>query len=176
VEFLKNFIKIIKNSINQKILKPYYRFKVKKNAKVFGEGLKVNNKSFVTNKTELGNNVNFNGMEISGNGRVTIGDNFHSGKECLMITEIHNYDKGNAIPYDNTYILKDIVIEDNVWLGTRVIILGGVTIGEGAIIQAGSVVVSDVPKYSIFGGHPAKLIKYRDINHYNKLKNEKKFH
>jgi len=93
-----------------------------------------------------------------------------------MITHIHNYDNGKAIPYDDTYIYKDITIEDNVWLGDRVIILGGVKIGEGAIIQAGSVVVSDVPKYAIAGGHPAKVFKYRDIEHYEKLKTEKRFH
>lgn len=73
-------------------------------------------------------------MEINGGGKVTIGDNFHSGPGCMMITQNHNYDKGTKIPYDSTYILKDISIGDNVWLGSRVIILGGVKIGEGAII------------------------------------------
>src|SRR5690606_19187142 len=48
-------------------------------------------------------------------------------------------------PYDDTYLVRDIVIEDNVWLGSRVIVLGGVRIGEGAIVQAGAVVVKDVP-------------------------------
>lgn len=93
-----------------------------------------------------------------------------------MISQIHKYDDGNAIPYDSSeYIAKDIVIEDNVWLGDRVMILGGVTIGEGAIIQAGSVVVSNIPKYSIAGGHPAKVFKQRNIEHYEKLKQERKF-
>lgn len=109
-------------------------------------------------------------------GRVTIGNNFHSGPECLMITQIHNYDGGRAIPYDNTYLYKDVDIEDNVWLGSRVIVLGGVRIGEGAIIQAGSVVVSDIPKYAIAGGHPAKVFNYRDIDHYEQLKSQNKFH
>ena len=93
----------------------------------------------------------------------------------MLITSIHNYDNGNAIPYDNTFIRKKIVIEDNVWLGARVIILGGVTIGEGAIIQTGSVVVKDIPKFAIAGGHPAVVFKYRNIEHYKKLKKEKKF-
>ena len=53
--------------------------------------------------------------------------------------------------------------------------LAGVTIGEGAIIQAGSVVVSNIPDYAIAGGHPAKVFKYRDIEHYTKLKSEGKF-
>jgi acetyltransferase-like isoleucine patch superfamily enzyme len=93
-----------------------------------------------------------------------------------MITQIHNYDYGDKIPYDDTYINKDVLIKDNVWLGSRVVILGGVTIGEGAIIQAGSVVVSDIPDYAIAGGHPAKVFKYRDKEHYNKLKRAEKFH
>ena len=58
----------------------------------------------------------------------------------------------------------------------RVIVLGGVTIGEGAIIQAGSVVVNDIPKYAIAGGHPAKVFAARDIAHYEELKALGKFH
>ena len=139
-------------------------------AKQVGAGLRVNGKSCVTKNTVLGNNVNFNGMEIGGGGHVRIGNNFHSGPGCLMITQNHDYDHGNAIPYGSKYIYKDIFIEDNVWLGDRVIILGGVTIGEGAIIQAGSVVVSDIPKYGIAGGHPARVFKYRDKEHYEKLR------
>lgn len=147
-----------------------------KTVKAYGDGLKINGITKLTSNTTLGNNVNFNGMIISGGGNVFIGNNFHSGVECLMICQIHNYDKGAKIPYDSTYILQDIAIQDNVWLGSRVIVLGGVTIGEGAIIQAGSVVVSDIPKYAIAGGHPAKVFKYRDIEHYEKLKEEGKFH
>jgi hypothetical protein len=51
-------------------------------------------------------------MTIVGRGKVVIGNNFHSGPECLMIAQIYNYDHGNAVPYDNTYIPKDIIIED----------------------------------------------------------------
>lgn len=153
----------------------YFTRKVVAAAAATGKDLRVNGQSRVTPTTYLGNNVNFNGMEISGFGKVTIGDNFHSGTECMMITSIHNYDSGEAIPYDNTFISRDIVIEDNVWLGSRVIVLGGVRIGEGAIIQAGSVVVSDIPRYAIAGGHPAKVFKTRNIEHYDSLKREKRF-
>ena len=156
--------------------KKLYLHRCKRVVKSYGDGFKVNGESYVTPKTTLGNNVNFNGMKIQGSGNVTIGNNFHSGIECMIITSIHNYDNGNAIPYDDTIISKDVIIEDNVWLGNRVIILPGVTIGEGAIIQAGSVVVKDVEKYGIAGGHPAKTFKYRDVEHYEKLKKEKKFH
>ena len=136
----------------QNLKRKIYSFKVRRIAKSCGDNLKVNGSSYVTSKTSLGNNINFNGMKIQGSGNITIKDNFHSGIECMIISSIHNYDFGNAIPYDDTIISKDVVIEENVWLGNRVIILPGVTIGEGAIIQAGSVVVKDIPKYAIAGG------------------------
>ncbi len=166
---MKNFIR--------NLIRKFYKRKVLNNLKEYKEPLKVNSYSFVNQHTFLGKNVNFNGMKIKGNGKVTIGDNFHSGQECLMITSYHKFDGGDAIPYDSKKdIDKDIFIEDNVWLGDRVIVLGGVKIGEGAIIQAGSVVVKDIPKYTIAGGHPAKVFKHRDIEHYEKLKKEGKFH
>ena len=52
----------------------------------------------------------------------------------------------------------------------------GTVIMQGAIIQAGSVVCTDIPDCAIAGGHPAKAFKYRDKEHYYKLKDEKKFH
>ncbi len=55
----------------------------------------------------------------------------------------------------------DIVISDDVWIGFGSIILSGVTIGQGAVVAAGSVVTKDVPPYAIVGGTPAKVIKYR---------------
>ncbi len=171
---LKLLKKTVKKSLD-KIRHTHWRKKVMRHAGTCKSPPRVKGKSRVTPNTHLGHNVNFNGMEIVGAGTVTIGDNFHSGIQCRMITQNHNYDSGDAIPYGSTYVYKDIVIEDNVWLGDRVIILGGVTIGEGAIIQAGSVVVKDIPKYAIAGGHPAQVFKERDIEHYERLKKEGKF-
>ena len=159
----------------RKISKLFYTYKIKHKAGSYEEPLHVNGASTATKSTFLGKNVNFNGMEIGGCGTVNIGDNFHSGKACSMITQNHNYE-GTKIPYDSSYICKDITIEDNVWLGNRVIVLGGVTIGEGAIIQAGSVVVKSIPKYAIAGGSPAEVFSQRDVEHYLKLKEEQRFH
>ena len=171
---LKLLKKLLK--LNSKFKQYIYTKIVKLQCKTYGSDLTVNGKSRVTKNTIIRNNVNLNGMTIKENAQVDIGNNFHSGEMCLMITDIHNYDTGKAIPYDSSYIKKDIIIEDNVWLGDRVIVLGGVTVGEGSIIQAGSVLVKSIPKYAIAGGHPAKVFKYRDIEHYEQLKKEKRFH
>lgn len=56
---------------------------------------------------------------------------------------------------------KDVVVEEDVWIGARVTLLAGVTVGRGAIVAAGAVVSSDVKPYSIVGGVPAKFIKYK---------------
>lgn len=148
--------------------------KVKRQVGAYGERLIVNYPTFLTNNTFLGNYCNFNGLRVIGGGKVIIGDYFHSGSECVILNQNHNYE-GEMIPYDNTYICKDVEIGDFVWLGQRVFILGGVKIGEGAIIQACSVVCSDIPDYAIAGGAPAKVFKYRDIEHFKKLKEEGKF-
>ena len=55
----------------------------------------------------------------------------------------------------------DIVVGDDVWIGQNSVVLSGITIGQGAVVSAGSVVTKDVPPYAIVGGVPAKLIKYR---------------
>ncbi|MDD3412691.1 MAG: acyltransferase [Lachnospiraceae bacterium] len=159
----------------RKLKQKFYTWRVKRACAYYGADLKVNHRCQVTNQTFLRDNVNFNGMYIAGQGKVEIGNNFHSGIECMILTQNHNYDKGNKIPYDDTVICKDIKIKDQVWLGNRVLILGGVTIGEGAIIQAGSVVSSNIPDYAIAGGNPARVFKMRDIEHYNRLKSEEKF-
>ena len=56
---------------------------------------------------------------------------------------------------------KKVVIGNDVWIGCRSVIMGGVTIGDGAIIAAGAIVTHDVPPYAIVGGAPARIIKFR---------------
>lgn len=154
----------------------YFTFVVRHQVGAFGKPLFVGGRTILTKYTFLGKNTNFNGLVVIGTGRLTIGDNFHSGQECMIITAIHDYDGGDAIPYGESVIEKSVWIEDNVWLGARVTILPGVRVGEGAIVQAGAVVVSDIPRYSIAGGNPAQVFKYRDQEHYERLKSAGKFH
>ena len=56
---------------------------------------------------------------------------------------------------------EEVHIGNDVWIGTRILIMGGVKIGNGAVVAAGAVVTKDVPPYSIVGGVPARIIKYR---------------
>ena len=152
-----------------------FTFFAKRKLASYGIGLRVNNPCVFSGEVTVGNHCNFNGMQILGGGKVVIGDYFHSGIECMIITQNHNYE-GTKIPYDNTYIKKTIHIGECVWFGNRVTVTGNINIGEGAIIAAGSVVCKDVPPLAIVGGNPARVIKYRDKDHYYKLKELRAFH
>jgi len=166
MKFLKKIIFTIKRYL--------FTTLVKITVREYGKNLRVNRFSKVSKKTTLGTNVNFNGISIQGCGEVNIGDNFHSGEGCVILTQNHHYE-GEMIPYDNTYICKKTVIEDNVWFGLKVIILPGIHIAEGAIVQAGAVVTKNVSACAIVGGNPAIEFKQRDKEHYYRLKEEGKF-
>lgn len=88
----------------------------------------------------------------------------------------HDFYHGDAIPYGSQFSKKRVVIGDNVWIGSDVTISGNINIGDGAVVAIGSVVVKNVPRCAVVGGNPAKVIKYRDLAHYDSLVNEGKFH
>lgn len=125
----------------------------------------------------IGDYSSFNpGVLFIGSGEIIIGSYIHTGQNLTIITSNHEYDQGNEIPYSSGRTIdKKVIINDFVWIGHNVTILQGDTIGEGAIVGAGSIVTKDVPDYGIVGGIPAKLLKYRDIEHFKKLKARKKF-
>ncbi len=178
IQLLGEFrIWVVEKGISNKLRRQRFFTKiVKKQVGKFGADFKVNGMCRLNKSVIIKNNVNLNGMNVQGNGQVIIGNNFHSGKEILLITQNHNWKNAEKIPYDDEYILTNITIEDNVWLGSRVTILGNTTIGEGSIIQAGSVVVNDIPPLSIAGGHPAAVFSKRDEVHYNECKKMNKIY
>lgn len=151
-------------------------WKVRRTVESCGEDLSVNGPTFLSPNTVLGDNVNFNGLTAWGDGRLEIGDNFHSGKDVDIHTMRHAYTEGDALPYDDTEIETPVTIGDHVWIGHSVIVLGECTIGDGAVIQAGSVVVSDIPERAIAGGHPAEVFAYRDEERYERLVKAQAFH
>lgn len=115
------------------------------------------------------------GTFIECSGGVKIGKHFHVGRGLTIFSTNHNYGSTESIPYDKSYIDKPVEIGDCVWAGANVSLVPGVTIGEGAIIGMGAVVTRDVPEGAIVGGNPAKIIGYRDMVTYRKLKKEGKF-
>lgn len=125
---------------------------------------------------DIGHNVSFNGMSILGTGVCRIGNYFHSATNVKIMLGSHDYEYGDAIPYGVHCTSRTVIIDDFVWLGSDVIISGNVHIGEGAIVAIGAVVVKDVPPYSIVGGNPARVIKYRNIDKFNELKDKRKYH
>ena len=102
------------------------------------------------------------GVNCSVRGPLEIGKNVMMGPDVIIMTSSHNVES-TSIPMNQQGSLpkQKVVICDDVWIGTRVIILPGIKVGTGSIIGAGAVVTKDVPDYAIVGGCPAKIIKYR---------------
>lgn len=94
-------------------------------------------------------------------GDLIIGSNVMISPYCMITATIHNFNDKNIPIQLQGLSSKKIVIDDDVWIGGKSIILPGVTIGKGSIVAAGSVVTKDVPSFSIVGGVPAKILKYR---------------
>ena len=111
---------------------------------------------------ELGDNSSFGyGSNISGNTKV--GKNVMIGREFMTIPRNHNADRID-IPMIEQGFKKsqNIIIDDDVWIGNRVMVLPGVHIHSHSIIAAGAVVTKDVPMYAVVGGVPARIIRYRN--------------
>jgi maltose O-acetyltransferase len=125
----------------------------------------------------LGSNIYIGpGASFWATGGLQIDDNVIFAPRVIIHTSNHRYEEATALPYDGVTILRPVHICENVWIGANALIVPGVTINEGAVVAMGSVVVKDVPMGAIVGGNPAKVIKYRDLVQYEKLKTEGKFY
>ena len=105
---------------------------------------------------QIGNNVYLN-YNVDVRKNTFIGDNVNIGPNTLIISDSHEI--GNKFKRAGKSTFKDIIIQDGCWIGANVTILGGVTIGNGSIIAAGSVVTKDVSLNTLVGGVPAKVIR-----------------
>lgn len=110
--------------------------------------------------------------QIRGGGKISIGQFCSIGPECIILSENHNKDMNTTYPLEqilegenkrwNEYPSKSVKIGNDVWMGTRVTVLAGASIGDGSIIGANSVVpAKEFPPYSIIAGTPAKVIDER---------------
>lgn len=95
-------------------------------------------------------------------GKITIGNNVMMGRECYIYTTNHCHDSLDIPMIEQGYEKeREVIIDDDVWIGSRVTILPGVHVYQGAIIGASAVVTKDVEKYSIVAGNPAQKVKNR---------------
>lgn len=116
-------------------------------------------------------------LDVDGSDRITIGDYVSITAECLILLhrkDVSRYYSGEyKSQRDLPYITPNTIICDNVTVGMRSIILPGVTIGEGAVVGAGSVVTKNVEPFTVVAGNPAKIIK-KIFNNNNPKDNDAK--
>lgn len=101
-------------------------------------------------------------IHISSVNKVVIGNGVLTGRRVTIVDNDHGaftMDDLKIPPINRKLSFNEVVIGNNVWIGDKVTITKGVHIGDGAIIASNAVVTKDVPKYSMAGGVPAKIIK-----------------
>ena len=121
-------------------------------------------KQHFTPQINIGNNCSIGPQShITAINKVTIGNNVLTGPRVLITDNAHGKSQISTqriAPANRPLISKgEVVIEDNVWIGEGSMIMPNVHIEKGAIIACNSVVISDVPAYSIAAGSPSKIIK-----------------
>lgn len=129
--------------------------------------VKILNRSLKKNQITIGSNCSINpDCLLDGRvGKIKIFNNVDIARGTWIFTLEHD-------PHSDYHDPKagDVIIEDNVWVASRVTILPGVKIGRGSVIASGAVVTKDIPPMSIVGGVPAKVIGKRKSNLKYKLK------
>ena len=136
-------------------------FFLKRIAKNVGKNVNIEQYVVFGEEFEIGDNSTV-GFRSDIYGPVKIGKDVMIGPEVAIYTHNHKHDEIDIPMIKQGYTEnKPVYIEDNVWIGRRVLIMPGVCIGTGSIVAAGAVVTKNVEPYSIVGGNPAKIIKYR---------------
>lgn len=109
----------------------------------------------------LENNVAINrNCTFLAHGDIFIGENTMIGPNVVILTVDHDY-RVEGIETHTAHKVSPVAIGRNVWVGANAVLLPGTTIGDGAVVAAGSVVTGDVGENSIVGGNPARFIKAR---------------
>lgn len=126
-----------------------------------GSKVNIQARAIIARRVEIGDysGVGY-GSLIQGN--VKIGKHVMMGPEVLIYTQNHNFSRLDITMDKQGFSEeKQVIIEDDVWIGAKVIILPGVKIGQGSVIGAGSVVSKNIPEYSVAVGNPCKVVKKR---------------
>ena len=180
---VKFFVKIVvqfffwkpsnwRKGFKAKLTSQLYSLAIRRRAKSCGRNLLVLGPGVsVTGNTTIGDGAGFGKrVKIFGDGPVSIGRRAVLAEDSVVYTQVHDYDHSDVLPFGWGFTYPETSIGDYAWIGIKCIVLPGARIGEGAIVQAGSVVMGVVPPCAIVAGNPAKVIGWRDIEHYNKLK------
>jgi acetyltransferase-like isoleucine patch superfamily enzyme len=93
-------------------------------------------------------------------GRIVIGDDCLLAPDCFLTASDYSFEPGTPVKQQPRQE-RDVVLGDDVWLGTRVVVVAGVTIGDGCVVGAGSVVTRSLPPGSIAAGIPARVLHER---------------
>lgn len=128
-----------------------------------GSGVVVDRGAYIGNGKgmKIGNNSGI-GPGAYLQGPLSIGDYVMMAPEVKVLTRSHEFDRiDTPMALQGHRPKREVVIGDDVWLGTRVMIMPGVNIGKGVIVAAGSVVTKDLPEYAVCAGVPAKVIRFR---------------
>ena len=128
----------------------------------------------LSKNTVVGDWTGLGSVVVYGDGDVTIGDHVSIGPGLVVQTQNHDYE-GESLPFGRGFIHKSVSIGNCAWIGMNVMLLPGTRIGEGAIIQMGSVVHGEIPPCAIAGGNPAKVFAWRDKAHYEDLLSNHRF-
>lgn len=116
------------------------------------------------NNVYIGENTYINGgvLHAGKNSKIVIGDNCLISYNVHLRTSSHNYKNKNILIREQGNFEKNIIIGNDVWIGYGVQILPEITVGDGAVLAAGAVVIRDVEKYTVVGGVPARVIGKRE--------------
>lgn len=126
-----------------------------------GSNVNIEKGATFSTKVELGDNSGI-GIDANITGKCIIGKDVMMGPQCIIYTWNHEFsDTTKPMRGQGFQEEKCVRIGNDVWIGGRVTILPGVTIGNHSIIGAGSVVTRDVPEWAIVAGNPARVKKYR---------------
>ena len=170
---LKKIFRIIVKSENilEYVKDKFYGYFIKKSMGKCGKNVKIMPSTSIFKGIEnfhFSNNVRISRYAViySTDAKVFIGEKVGIAPYLKIITGNHRFDKVGHFVFDGDYEKrpeddKDVIIEGDSWFGINVTILAGVTIGRGTMIAAGAVVIKSCPPYSIIGGNPARVLKFR---------------
>lgn len=140
IQILKGIVKIGKGS---RIQKSVYIGS--------GNNISIGDKCQINEKVRLDN--------------VSIGNNVMIARECIVLGKLHEMDATDVpMSEQGRFVPEKTIIEDDVWLGLRVMVLPGIKIARGSVIGAGALLSKSTEPYGVYGGIPAKLIRFRKLN------------